>query len=138
MIATARGRRFMSDINIVPMVDVMLVLLVIFMVTAPLLYRGMEIELPRSETNTITPEERIILTVTKDRKIYLDKDLVSIHGLAPALEAWKEKSPKVSVYLRADRQVPYGLIVQVMDKVKRSGIERLGMVTEPVMESSEE
>jgi len=126
------GRRFMSEINVVPMVDVVLVLLVIFMVTAPLLYRGLDIDLPRSSTNTIAPEERAVLTVTRRREVYLDKDAVAMDRLDSALQALKIRSPQVTIYLRADRQVPYGVVVGVMDAVKRAGIERLGMVTEPV------
>jgi biopolymer transport protein TolR len=129
------GRRYMSEINVVPMVDVVLVLLVIFMVTAPLLYRGLDIDLPRTSTNTIAPEERAVLTVNKRREVFLDKDAVSLERLDSALNALKLRSPRVTLYLRADRQVPYGVVVAVMDAVKRAGIERLGMVTEPVPRS---
>jgi biopolymer transport protein TolR len=135
MINGTQGRRFMSEINVVPLVDVVLVLLVIFMVTAPLLYRGLDIDLPRTATNTIAPEERVVLTVTKHREIFLDKETVSLDRLLGALERLKERSPQVTLYLRADRQVPYGEVVQVMDTVKQAGIERLGMVTEPAAES---
>ncbi|MBI3811392.1 MAG: biopolymer transporter ExbD [Nitrospirae bacterium] len=135
MIHETQGRRFMSEINVVPLVDVVLVLLVIFMVTAPLLYRGLDVDLPRTAANTIAPEERVVLTVTKRREIFLDKDAVSMDHLAAALEALKIRSPQISLYLRADRQVPYGVVVAVMDTVKRAGIERLGMVTEPAAET---
>jgi biopolymer transport protein TolR len=135
MINGTQGRRYMSEINVVPMVDVVLVLLVIFMVTAPLLYRGLDIDLPRTATNTIAPEERVVLTVNKRREIYLDKNAVSMEHLAAALERIKIRSPQVSLYLRADRQVPYGVVVAVMDTVKRAGIERLGMVTEPAAQT---
>jgi biopolymer transport protein TolR len=135
MINGTQGRRFMSEINVVPLVDVVLVLLVIFMVTAPLLYRGLDIDLPRTAVNTIAPEERVVLTVTKQREIFLDKEAVSMDRLALRLEMLKVRSPQVSLYLRADRQVPYGVVVGVMDTVKRAGIERLGMVTEPAAET---
>ncbi|HUK57438.1 MAG TPA: biopolymer transporter ExbD [Nitrospiria bacterium] len=135
MINGAQNRRLMSEINVVPLVDVVLVLLVIFMVTAPLLYRGLDVDLPRTATNTIAPEERAVLTVNRQREIYLDKDAVSADRLLGALEQLKGRSPDVSLYLRADREVPYGVVVQVMDTVKRAGIERLGMVTEPAAES---
>jgi biopolymer transport protein TolR len=131
----APNRRYMSEINVVPLVDVVLVLLVIFMVTAPLLYRGLDINLPRTTTNTIAPEERVVLTVTKQREIFLDKEAVSMDHLASALEALKIRAPQASLYLRADRQVPYGVVVGVMDTVKRVGIERLGMVTEPASDT---
>ena len=78
MIFESRHRRFLAEINIIPLVDVVLVLLIIFMVTAPMLYRGMDITLPTSSSNTIKPEERLVLTIERDQKVYLDKDLVPV------------------------------------------------------------
>ncbi len=127
----SRHRRFLAEINVIPLVDVVLVLLVIFMVTAPMLYRGMDIKLPTSATNTIKPEMRAVLTIEKDQRLYLDKDPVSVVQLEQKLKLLKQQNHDVSVYLRADRDVPYGVVVQVMDGVKRAGIEKLGMVTEP-------
>ena len=131
MIFESRRRRFLAEINVIPLVDVVLVLLVIFMVTAPMLYRGMDIKLPTSTSNTITPEERIVLTIERDQKLYLDKDPVSTGQMEFKLRSAKQRNADVAVYLRADRDVPYGTVVQVMDGVKRSGIEKLGMVTDP-------
>ncbi|MGH7251579.1 MAG: ExbD/TolR family protein [Nitrospiraceae bacterium] len=131
MIFESRRRRFLAEINVIPLVDVVLVLLVIFMVTAPMLYRGMDIKLPTSTSNTITPEERIVLTIERDQKLYLDKDPVSTGQMEFKLRSAKQRNADVAVYLRADREVPYGTVVQVMDGVKRSGIEKLGMVTDP-------
>ena len=131
MIFESRRRRFLAEINVIPLVDVVLVLLVIFMVTAPMLYRGMDIKLPTSTSNTITPEERIVLTIERDQKLYLDKDPVSAGQMEFKLRSAKQRNADVAVYLRADRDVPYGTVVQVMDGVKRSGIEKLGMVTDP-------
>lgn len=131
MIFETRRRRFLAEINVIPLVDVVLVLLVIFMVTAPMLYRGLDIRLPTSASNTIRPEERIVLTIERDQKLYLDKDPVNVAQLERRLRAMKERNADVSVYLRADREVPYGTVVQVMDGVKRSGIDKLGMVTDP-------
>ncbi|MGH7167125.1 MAG: ExbD/TolR family protein [Nitrospiraceae bacterium] len=131
MIFESRRRRFLAEINVIPLVDVVLVLLVIFMVTAPMLYRGMDIKLPTSTSNTITPEERIVLTIERDQKLYLDKDPVSTGQMEFKLRSAKQRNAEVAVYLRADRDVPYGTVVQVMDGVKRSGIEKLGMVTDP-------
>jgi biopolymer transport protein TolR len=121
-----------AEINIIPLVDVMLVLLIVFMITAPLLYRGMDIKLPRAATNSIQPTERKILSVEKDRSIYLDKEEVGLVKLEERLRALQGTSPDVSLYLRADRDVPYGTVVQVMDLIKRAGISRLGIVTEPL------
>lgn len=131
MIVEPRHRRFLSEINIVPLVDVVLVLLVIFMVTAPMLHRGLDITLPRSQSNTVVPMERLVITIEPDKRVYLGKDLVTLLDLRKRLDEAKTLNPLVSVYLRADRDVPYGRIVQVMDEVKGAGIERLGMVTNP-------
>ena len=131
MMSETRHRRFMAEINVIPLVDVVLVLLVIFMVTAPMLYRGMDINLPKSASNTIKPEARAVLSIERDQRLYLDKDQVSVVQLERKLRALKDQSPEVSLYLRADRDVPYGIVVQVMDSVKKAGIEKLGMVTEP-------
>jgi len=130
----ARRRRFMAEINVIPLVDVVLVLLVIFMVTAPMLYRGMDINLPRSSSNTIKPEERVVLTVERDRRVYVDKDLIPLAQLQQKMDALHRKNPEVSVFLRADQDVPYGTVVQVMDSIKKAGIVKLGMVTDPVVE----
>ena len=127
-----RHRRFMAEINVIPLVDVVLVLLVIFMVTAPMLYRGIDINLPKSATNTIKPETRAVLSIERDQRLYLDKDPISIVQLERKLRVLKDQSSEVSIFLRADREVPYGTVVQVMDSIKKAGIEKLGMVTEPI------
>jgi biopolymer transport protein TolR len=133
MAATTKGnRQLMAEINIIPFVDVVLVLLIIFMITAPLLYRGMDIKLPQASTNTIKPEERKILTVEKNQTVYLDKEEIGLARLEEKLRALKGASPDVSLYLRADRDVSYGTVVQVMDLIKRAGIDKLGIVTEPL------
>lgn len=134
MLFEGRHRRFLAEINVIPLVDVVLVLLIVFMVTAPMLHRGLDIKLPTSQSNTIQGEERLILTVDQDKKLYLDNDLITVGQLEKRLKAAKERNAQVSVYLRADQRVPYGTVVQVMDSVKRSGIERLGMVTDPLAE----
>ncbi|MBI3609024.1 MAG: biopolymer transporter ExbD [Nitrospirae bacterium] len=123
--------RFLAEINVVPLVDVVLVLLIIFMITAPLMYRGIDIDLPRSSVNTIKPEERVVLTVSRDRAVFIDKERVPRIGLDDALGKLARSRPDLTVYLRADRDVPYGTVVEVMDAIKHAGIERLGMITEP-------
>ena len=132
MMFDTRRRRFLAEINIIPLVDVVLVLLIIFMVTAPMLYRGMDIKLPTSQSNTIRPDERLVLTIERDQKVYLDKDQLSLEQLEFKLRQAKRNNADVAIYLRADRTVPYGTVVRVMDEVKRAGIEKLGMVTDPV------
>ena len=131
MIFESRHRRFLAEINIIPLVDIILVLLIIFMVTAPMLHRGLDISLPTSGTNNIKPTERLVLTIGKNQKLFLQDDPVSVEQLERRLKRAKEENADVSVYLRADQSVPYGIVVKVMDGVKRSGIERLGMVTDP-------
>ncbi len=128
---TNQRSRFLSEINVVPLVDVVLVLLIIFMVTAPLLYRGIDVNLPKSTINTIQPEERVVLTVSNQQKIFLDQQEVSLSRLERVLSDRAKADPEIAVYLRADEQVPYGMIVQIMDIIKRVGIDRLGMVTTP-------
>jgi biopolymer transport protein TolR len=127
-----RRRRLMSDINVVPLVDVVLVLLVIFMITAPMLYRGIDIDLPQSSANTIKPTQRVIVTVEKDETVFVDKDKIPLDQLEEKLQRIKAQSAETTIYLRGDKTVPYGTIIRVMDMIKKVGIEKLGMVTEPV------
>ncbi len=89
MMSETRHRRFMAEINVIPLVDVVLVLLIIFMVTAPMLYRGMDINLPKSASNTIKPEARAVLSIERDQRLYLDKDLVSVVQLERKLAGIK-------------------------------------------------
>ncbi|MEW6325108.1 MAG: biopolymer transporter ExbD [Nitrospirota bacterium] len=125
------SRRFMAEINVVPLVDVVLVLLIIFMITAPLLYRGIDIDLPQSAANTIKPDERVVVSVGKDHKIFVNKDEVPADRLEAAMKRLHDRNPDVTIYLRADQGIPYGIVVRVMDAVKKVGIDKLGMVTEP-------
>src|SRR5207244_5859585 len=117
----ARRRRFLAEINVIPLVDVVLVLLVIFMVTAPMLYRGMDITLPQSATNTIKPEQRVVLTVERDRRVYIDKDSVPLGLLQTRLDALRRKDPGASVVLRADQSVPPGPGGRGVDRGKKAG-----------------
>ena len=137
MITGSRPRQFLAEINVIPLVDVVLVLLVIFMVTAPMLHRGLDINLPTTAANTIKAEERLVVTIQKDRSLSLGNDPISLVALRSKLQEAKTSNPLVSVYLRADQTVPYGTVVQIMDEVKGAKIERLGMVTGPKMETIE-
>lgn len=138
MTSVSKDRRFLSEINVIPLVDVVLVLLVIFMVTAPMLHRGMDVNLPTSSSNTIKAEERLIITVQRDQKLFLGNDAISLVDLRTKLHKAKVANPEVSVYLRADRTVPYGTVVQVMDEIKGAKIDRMGMVTGPKAEQVED
>ena len=130
-----RSRQFLAEINVIPLVDVVLVLLVIFMVTAPMLHRGLDINLPTSTANNIKADERLIITIQKDHSLSLGNDPISLIDLRTKLQEAKVSNPFISVYLRADQAVPYGTVVQIMDEVKGAKIERLGMVTGPKMET---
>ena len=137
MITGSRPRQFLAEINVIPLVDVVLVLLVIFMVTAPRLHRGLDINLPTTAANNIKAEERLVVTIQKDRSLSLGNDPISLVALRSKLLEAKATNPLISVYLRADQTVPYGTVVQIMDEVKGAKIERLGMVTGPKMETIE-
>ena len=137
MTTGSRPRQFLSEINVIPLVDVVLVLLVIFMVTAPMLHRGLDINLPTSAANNIKAEERLVVTIQKDHSLSLGNDPISLVDLRIKLQEAKTSNPLISVYLRADQTVPYGTVVQIMDEVKGAKIERLGMVTGPKMETIE-
>ena len=131
----SKPRQFLSEINVIPLVDVVLVLLVIFMVTAPMLHRGLDINLPTTTANNIKAEERLIVTIQRDHTLSLGNDTISLVNLRAKLQEAKTLNPLISVYLRADQMVPYGTVVQVMDEVKGAKIERLGMITGPKIET---
>ncbi|MBI5188449.1 MAG: protein TolR [Nitrospirae bacterium] len=124
-----RNRSALSEINVTPFVDVMLVLLVIFMVTAPLLQQGIDVNLPKAKGKDLPPEERITLVIKKDGIIYMNENPVSIADMRRKLEAISRLNP--NVFLKADKDVPYGFVVEVMGEIREAGIERLGMITEP-------
>ncbi len=124
----------MAEINIVPLVDVVLVLLLIFMLTAPMMYRGIDVNLPRASSKPTAVEERMVLTVTKDQALFLNERRVAPGMLETQLrEAFRGRNDK-TLYLKADAGLAYGAVVETMDRVRRAGIERLGMVTEPARE----
>lgn len=135
MTTGSKPRQFLSEINVIPLVDVVLVLLVIFMVTAPMLHRGLDINLPTTTANNIQAEERLIVTIQRDHTLSLGNDTISLVHLRAKLQEAKILNPLISVYLRADQTVPYGTVVQVMDEVKGAKIERLGMITGPKIET---
>ncbi|HWR58440.1 MAG TPA: protein TolR [Thermodesulfovibrionales bacterium] len=126
-----RDRVVMSEINVTPLVDVMLVLLIIFMVTAPLLQQGVDVNLPKAKGKDMPPEERISLVVRKDQTISMNDNPMSLADVRRKLEAISKQNP--NVFLKADKDVPYGFVVEVMGEIKEAGIEKLGMVTEPVI-----
>jgi biopolymer transport protein TolR len=131
------GRRVgtsLAEINIVPLVDVVLVLLLIFMLTAPMMYRGIDVNLPKSAARPTAVEERMVLTVTRDKRLFLNDREVALATLDTTLRSTFESRTDKTLYLKADAALPYGDVIDTMDRVRRAGIEKLGMVTEPARE----
>lgn len=124
----------LAEINIIPLVDVVLVLLLIFMLTAPMMYRGIDVNLPRAAAKPTAVEERLVLTVTKERALYLNDKRIAPGTLDTALRAAFGNRTDKTLYLKADSGLAYGAVIETMDQVRRAGIERLGMVTEPARE----
>jgi biopolymer transport protein TolR len=126
-----RERHLMREINLVPLIDVLLVILFFYMIITPMMSRGLDVNLPKSEANTVKQEDRVVLTVTRSQELFVEQERVNVSKLKDVLDSIRKSKPLVNVYLRADKDAPYGAVVQVMDVVKRAGIDRLGMVTEP-------
>jgi biopolymer transport protein TolR len=126
------NRQAMADINVTPLVDVMLVLLVIFMVTAPMMQQGVQVNLPKADTKAMAQaEETVIVTVDGSGKLFINKDQVPASDLRPRLTEMFASREKKEIFLKADAGVPYGDVVKAMADIKGAGIERLGMVSEP-------
>jgi len=127
----------MSDINVTPLVDVMLVLLIIFMITAPMMMQGIPVSLPQTSSKPLSAEkEHLIITIDRSQQIFINDYKVSLEALQAKLKKIYEGRPDRKAYLRADKSVPYGVVVRVMSEVKNAGVEKLGMVTEPLKEIS--
>ena len=122
----------MSEINVTPFVDVVLVLLIIFLLTAPMLLGGIDVRVPKAETRTAQPEERITITITQSKGVFLENSPTTLQRLEAFLKTVRQKNPRAAVFVKADEGAPWGTAVAVMDRVKRAGIERVGIVTDPV------
>ena len=133
--AIKTGGGFLNEINVTPFVDVMLVLLIIFMVTAPLMTQGVEVDLPVTKTVRNLPQDsdHLVLTVKKDGTLFLDEYAVEADKLEEHLKRLVAGQKK-QLFLRADAEVAYGLVVKVMGEIKAAGIDRLGIVAEPEKE----
>ncbi len=127
------GRKnLVADINVTPLVDVMLVLLIIFMVTAPMMTQGLDVDLPETTTKSLRQEENpIVVTIDKDGKISLDKFSVSQKVLLQELAKYGKDVKEKPIYLKADKSVAYGIVVSVMADIKKAGFDKLGMITQP-------
>lgn len=130
-----RTQTSLSEINVTPLVDVVLVLLIIFMVTAPVLQSGIEVSVPKTRTVKAISEERLVVTINKKQELFLGNDPVNINNIAQKLREKIRDPEGQSVYVRADENVPFGLFATVMDAVKASGITNVSIVTQPLEES---
>ena len=127
------SKRFMSDINVTPLVDVMLVLLIIFMVAAPMMIQGVDVNLPKTTTKNIkTRDEPLMLTVNKKGELFIENHPVPLDGLEVKIKKIFQNRREKEVLLRADKDVSYGFVIDVIARVKKAGIDKLGMVTEPL------
>ena len=125
-----RGQ-FASQINVTPLVDVMLVLLVIFMVTAPMIQQGVEVSVPRVKASALPgKEEQFVVSITRNEEVYLNDTRLGLDQLTEKLQAIAAVRPDRQVFVRADEQVPYGTVIKTMAAIKAAGIENVGMVTE--------
>ncbi len=125
--------RLMSDINVTPFVDVMLVLLIIFMVTAPMMIQGVEVSLPEATSKPLSAEqEQLVVTIDQNNQVYINDFRVGIENLKEKLMQITKNQKADEIYLRADKTVSYGTVVYVMSEIKGAGIEKLGMITDPV------
>jgi len=130
------GSKLLAEINVTPLVDVVLVLLIIFMVTAPMLQMGIDVNLPRVKSKSIdVTEEKLVLTINSTKEIFINKNKVSVAGLSAKLENIFANRIDREVFMRADKNVPYGFVVEVMSEVRKAGVDRLGMITEAPEES---
>jgi biopolymer transport protein TolR len=127
-----RTQSSLADINITPLVDVVLVLLVIFMITAPVLQSGIEVNIPKTRTVREITEQRLVVTIDRDQKVFLGDNPVNVHDLGQRLRDSSGQDTKKVIYLRADERVPFGAFASVMDAVKQAGITNISIVTRPV------
>jgi len=125
--------RLMSEINVTPFVDVMLVLLIIFMVTAPMMIQGVDVSLPEATSKPLESlQEQLVVTIDKNNQVYINDFRVGIENLKEKLMQITKNQKADEIYLRADKTVAYGMVVYVMSEIKGAGIEKLGMITDPV------
>ena len=130
--AQGRTQSSLSDINITPLVDVVLVLLIIFMVTAPILQSGIEVAIPHTKTVKEITEERLVITIDRQQRVFLNNDPININQIGPQLHQKIRDPEGQSIFIRADENVPFGAFATVMDAVKQSGITNVSIVTQPL------
>ena len=125
----------LSEINMVPFIDVVLVLLIIFMITAPILQSGIEVDVPKTKTVKEITEQRLVITIDKNQLIYLGNDPINIHQLGSKVQS-QLKKPQDAVFLRCDEKVPFGIFASVVDTLRQAGINNISIVTQPLTERS--
>jgi biopolymer transport protein TolR len=130
--SNGRTQTSLSDINVTPLVDVVLVLLIIFMVTAPVLQSGIDVNVPHTRTVKEITEERLVISIDKQQRVFLENDPVNINEIAAKLRQRIRDPRHQSIFVRADEDVPFGAFATVMDAVKQSGISNVSIVTQPI------
>ncbi len=127
------GRTTMSEINVTPMVDVMLVLLIIFMVTTPLIQQGVKVNLPETKAAAVeASDKKLVLSIDLSKKVYIGEEEVTLDTLEEKLRTNAKAQKEKEIYLHADTELPYGVVVDVMAKAQRAGITNVGMITDPM------
>lgn len=125
------NKKIISDINVTPFVDVMLVLLVIFMITSPLMLAGVNVDLPQSNANILTAnQEPLTISISADNKVYIQESLVSLHNLVPKLKAVTKENKDLTIFLRGDRKVNYGKVIEVLGVINDAGYNKVSLVSE--------
>lgn len=130
--STGHTRSALAEINVTPLVDVVLVLLIIFMITAPVLQSGIEVAVPKTRTVKEITEQRLVLTIDKSQNVYLGDKQISIHDIGQRLHQQNSDPARQVIYLRADETVPFGVFAELMDAVKQAGITNVSIVTQPL------
>ncbi len=130
--SNGRTRSSMADINITPLVDVVLVLLIIFMLTAPILQSGIEVNVPKTRTVKEITEERVVISIDKQQRVFLGNSPININQIPDVLRRKLRDPERQSIFLRADEDVPFGAFATVMDAVKQAGITNVSIVTQPL------
>lgn len=130
--STGQIRSSLAEINVTPLVDVVLVLLIIFMITAPVLQSGIEVAVPKTRTVKEITEQRTVLTIDRDQQVFLGDKPVNVHDLPQLLRSSAGDPSKRVIYLRADERVPFGAFASLMDAVKQAGVTNISIVTQPL------
>ncbi len=129
--AQGRTQTSLSEINVVPLVDVVLVLLIIFMLTAPIIQSGIEVSVPKTRTVSELTKERLVVSINRDQRLFVGSDPININDLGARLQARIKDPETAMIYLRADEEVPFGTIARVMDRARLAGVMNINVVTQP-------